>query len=212
MPKIKPVIKKISDNTNSPSLDLQHQRQFIQTLNDGGFDYGLVLANAFVRGMRDIGYKSVAYALNELNDNAIQAGARNIHITFGYKEGNASRKKPEMLAVIDDGHGMDPMMIRAAVIWGGTHRHNDRRGFGRYGYGLPSASVSIGTRYTVFSKTEDGAWHKVTVDLDEIEEHFRKSSGPVHAEEPKKQAPPEWVNLNIFRLSSKTLSRVQLCF
>ncbi len=121
---------------------------------------------------------------------------------FGYKKSNSARKKPDMLAVIDDGHGMDPMMIRAAVVWGGTHRHNDRAGFGRYGYGLPSASVSIGTRYTVFSKTEDGLWHKVTVDLDEIEEHFHHASGPVHAEEPKLLDPPDWV-LNYVKMNFK---------
>src|SRR2546427_7948775 len=109
----------------SLSLDLQRQRDFITELEAKKFEYGLVLANAFVKGMRDIGYKSTAYALNELNDNAIQAGARNIHVAFGYEPDNPSQKKPDMVAVIDDGHGMDPLMIRAAVIWGGTHRHND---------------------------------------------------------------------------------------
>ena len=44
---------------------------------------------------------------------------------------------------------MEPDMIRAAVLWGGTHRPNDRRGFGRYGFGLPSAAVSVTRRYHV---------------------------------------------------------------
>ena len=114
-----------------------------------------MLANAFVKGMRDIGYKSTAFALDELIDNSIQAGARKIHVAFGYA-GKGSEKKPDMLAIVDDGHGMDPLMVRASVIWGGTHRHNDRTGFGRYGYGLPSACVSIGRRYSVFSKVADG--------------------------------------------------------
>src|SRR3989442_12572953 len=124
-----------SENQLNLSLDLKRQRDYIQELEAKKFDYGIVLANAFVKGMRDIGYKSTAYALNELNDNAIQAGARNIHVAFGYEPDNPSQKKPDMVAVIDDGHGMDPLMIRAAVIWGGTHRHNDRSGYGRYGYG-----------------------------------------------------------------------------
>src|ERR1035437_862976 len=145
---------KKNENKNSSqlnlSLDLQRQRDFVKELEAKKFDYGLVLANAFVKGMRDIGYKSTAYALNELNDNSIQSGARNIHVAFGFASANKAQKKIDMFAVIDDGHGMDPMMIRAAVVWGGTHRHNDRTGFGRYGYGLPSACVSIGTRYTVF--------------------------------------------------------------
>lgn len=184
---------KRNDEQLQLSLDLKNQREYIEHLEQSKFDYGLVLANAFVKGMRDIGYKSTAYALNELNDNGIQAGARNIHIAFGYGATNKSQKKPDMLAVIDDGHGMDPLMIRAAVTWGGTHRHNDRSGFGRYGYGLPSACVGMAKRYTVFSKVEGAEWHKVTVDLDEIEEHFRMANGPVLVEEPKRMEPPAWV-------------------
>lgn len=183
----------ITDTQLQLSLDLQRQRDFIKDLQDKKFEYGLVLANAFVKGMRDIGYKSTAFALDELIDNAIQAGARNIHVAFGFGSGNASEKKPETLAIIDDGHGMDPLMIRASVIWGGTHRHNDRTGFGRYGYGLPSACVSIGRRYTVLSKVEGGDWQAVHVDLDEIEDHFNKGQGPYCANEPKPAQLPNWV-------------------
>jgi hypothetical protein len=174
------------------SLDLQRQRDYVKELEQKKFEYGLVLANAFVKGMRDIGYKSTAFALDELIDNAIQAGARNIHVALGF-EGAGSDKKPTAVAVIDDGHGMDPLMTRAAVIWGGTHRHDDRNGFGRFGYGLPSASISIGRRYTVISKVNGDEWHSVHVDLDEIEEHFQKGQGPVHAEEPRRANLPEWV-------------------
>ncbi|MBI5773605.1 MAG: ATP-binding protein [Verrucomicrobia bacterium] len=184
---------KKSGNQLNISADLQRQRDFIAELQAKKFEYGLVLANAFVKGMRDIGYKSTAFALDELIDNAVQAGARNVHVAFGYATGNASEKKPEMLAVIDDGHGMDPMMIRAAVIWGGTHRQNDRTGFGRYGYGLPSACVSIGRRYTVLSKVEGGEWHSVHIDLDEIEGHFQKGQGPFYANEPRPAELPKWV-------------------
>src|SRR5215468_4646608 len=86
------------------SLDLQRQRDYVKELQAKKFEYGLVLANAFVKGMRDIGYKSTAFALNELNDNAIQAGARNIHVAFGFAD-STSDKKPSAIAVIDDGHG-----------------------------------------------------------------------------------------------------------
>src|SRR4051794_3286887 len=178
------------------SLDLQRQRDHVKQLQDKNFEYGLVLANAFVKGMRDIGYKSTAFALDELNDNGIQAGARNVHVAFGFA-GSGSDKKPTAIAVIDDGHGMDPLMTRASVIWGGTHRHNDRKGFGRFGYGLPSASISIGRRYTVISKVDGGEWHSVHVDLDEIESHFQKGQGPVYAEEPQRGNLPKWISAYI---------------
>ncbi len=45
--------------------------------------------------------------------------------------------------IYDDGHGMVKDMLSVAVTWGGTHRQGSRKGFGKYGYGLPSASLSI---------------------------------------------------------------------
>jgi hypothetical protein len=66
---------------------------------------------------------------------------------------------------------MVPDMLRAAVVWGGTDRHNSRDLFGRFGYGLPSASVSQARRFTVYSRTTLGEpFWKVTIDLDEIAE------------------------------------------
>jgi hypothetical protein len=73
--------------------------------------------------MRDSGYKSTATAIDEFIDNSIQAAATRIDIIYELDGGTIRN-----IAVIDDGHGMEPDMIRAAVVWGGTHRHNDRRG------------------------------------------------------------------------------------
>jgi hypothetical protein len=145
--------------------NLEAQRAYVQKLKDDRFDFDRIVAGAFVRGIRDIGYRSTATALNELIDNAIQGAAQNVYVVFGYGD---SDSKPDSIAVIDDGHGMDPLMVRASVIWGGTHREGDRTGFGRYGYGLPSASVSQGQRFTVFSRPLDGSISAVTIDVEEI--------------------------------------------
>ncbi len=174
--------------------DLQRQRQYIEKLKQMDFNFGIVVADAFVRGMRDIGYKSNATALNELIDNAIQAGAKKINIHFGYEAQNRQQGEPDMIAIIDDGHGMDPEMIRAAVVWGGTHREDDRNGFGRYGYGLPSSCVSMGRRFTVMSKVEGGDWSEVAIDLDEIARGVsRNETGQVVAPKPKRCSPPSWL-------------------
>jgi hypothetical protein len=127
--------------------------------------FGLMVPEAFVRGIRDLGYRSNGDALAELIDNAIQAFADRVDVLFGY-EGTASGKKPTQVAVLDNGHGMEPAMIRMAMMWGGTHRENDRQGLGRYGYGLPCASVSLGRKFTVYSQVDGGAVHAVTLDLD----------------------------------------------
>lgn len=153
---------------------------------------GLLFADAFIRGMRDLGYKSPATALDELADNSIQANATEIEFIFGF----ANPKKPsepDKIAVVDDGHGMVAEMIRFAVMWGGTHREGDRKGFGRYGYGLPSAAVGIAKRYTVYSKPKDQDWHAVTIDLTELAERAGKGE---ELEVPKfrKESPPSWID------------------
>lgn len=154
------------DSMKIVSEDLQKQREYIERVKAAQFDFDLVVSDAFVRGIRDIGYKSTATALDELIDNSIQAGAQNVHVVFGYEGGG--RSKPSALAVIDDGHGMDPEMIRLAVMWGGSHRENDRTGFGRYGYGLPSSCVSQGRRFSVISAVEGEPFYQVTLDVDDM--------------------------------------------
>lgn len=128
--------------------------------------FGLMVPEAFVRGIRDIGYRSNGEAVAELIDNALQAAAERIDVLFGYEA--ASTKKPTQLAVVDNGHGMDRAMIRMAVMWGGTHRENDRSGLGRYGYGLPCSCVSLGRRFKVFSRVAGEALFAVELDLDAI--------------------------------------------
>ncbi len=49
------------------------QQELVKQLDETGWD--LIVGDAFVRGMRDIGYKSTSYAMAELIDNSIQAGA-----------------------------------------------------------------------------------------------------------------------------------------
>ena len=135
--------------------------------NGGRSKFGLMVPEAFVRGIRDLGYRSNGDAVAELIDNAIQAYADRVDVLFGY-DGTTSNKKPVQLAIVDNGHGMEPDMIRMAVMWGGTHRENDRSGLGRYGYGLPCSSVSLGRRFTVISQINGGSLQAVCLDLDGI--------------------------------------------
>ena len=140
--------------SSAPPAGLKAQRAFIGAKKDRLGTFDLMIAESFVSAIRDLGYKNNAHAIDELIDNSQQAGATNIHVAFGFTGG--SDAKPSELAIIDDGHGMDVEMIRVAMMWGGTHREGDREGFGRFGFGLPSASVSIAREYTVYSWTRDG--------------------------------------------------------
>jgi hypothetical protein len=175
------------------SPDLEAQRAYVKAMAEKKFDFSLTVADAFVRGIRDLGYKSTATALDELIDNAEQSDARNVHVAL-QSAGNAGAQV-EAIAVIDDGHGMDPEMVRLAAIWGGTSRENDRSGFGRYGYGLPSAAVSQGRRFTVFSAVAGGKFNAVTVDIDAISNGDPKyhRGGRIIVPEPLPAALPDWV-------------------
>lgn len=169
------------------------QNEAVAALKARGFKFGLTVGDAFVRGIRDLGYKNNAYAIDELIDNSIQAGAGRVDVLFGF-ERTSSDKKPSELAILDDGHGMSPDMVRLAVLWGGTHREGDRTGMGRYGYGLPSACVSIGKRFTVYSKVEGGEVHAVTVDLEAIGNgDYNDANGEILIPEPQKAKLPKFV-------------------
>ena len=137
----------------SMTLDhsLQRQRAAVAALRAKQHRMPLVNSEIFVLSARSSGYRSTATAVDEFIDNSIQADAGQVDIVLGYADLAASTRNLRtngVLAIADNGHGMDPEVIRFAVTWGGTHRHNDRSGFGRYGFGLPAAAASIGTRFS----------------------------------------------------------------
>lgn len=177
--------------TNIASNDLLSQREYVEKMKKDNFDFSLVIAAAFVRGIRDIGYKSTGTALDELIDNSLQAEADRIDILIDI---DPEYKQISKIALVDNGHGMDPDMIRLAMSWGGTHREDDRKGFGRYGYGLPSSAVSQGKRYTVYSKPSDGKWYKNTFDVDEVSQgKYLNKAGKLIIPEPSEASLPEWL-------------------
>lgn len=146
------------------------QKQYVADQRKKGLGLGVVFADTFLRGMRDLGYKNPAWALAELLDNSFQAGADEVSLRFGFDKSNKSQAKPDLIAICDNGNGMIPEMIGYAVRWGGTDREGDRSGFGRYGYGLPSSAVSMAKAYTVYSKANGGDWHAVKVSIEALAE------------------------------------------
>lgn len=168
---------------------LQEQRDYIAWLEEERFGWDILVGDAFVRGMRDIGYKSTSFALAELIDNAIQATATKIDVVFGFDEG----AKPTTIAVIDNGHGMEPKMTRACLVWGAGTRADNRAGFGKYGYGLPSASVSQCHRVVVYSKTPGGSWHSTYLDIDEIRDGKWAKENRIEIPEQTAAEPPHFV-------------------
>lgn len=185
----------------TPETDpLARQRRYVEEEKGRGRGLGLLFAEAFIRGMREIGYKNPAWALAELIDNSFQAGANTLEIRLRDADLRNDRSKPSQIAIVDDGIGMIPEMISHAVRWGGTDREDNRQGFGRYGYGLPSAAVSLARRYAVYSKVEGDQWHVVTVDLDQLGRVAGDTEKVDELLEAKPATPPSWLTEGASRI------------
>jgi hypothetical protein len=108
-------------------------------------NFDLVPTHLAVQAMRDNGYRNTAFAVAELIDNAIQAGATDVELLCCESEElvrERVRRRLKHVAVLDNGSGMDRDVLRMALQFGnGTHL-KDRSGIGRFGMGLPSASIS----------------------------------------------------------------------
>ena len=119
--------------------------------------YDIVPTYLAVHAMRDNGYKNAAYALAELMDNSIQAGATQVELLCAEKKelvSSRQRSRIYQVAVLDNGCGMNTNVLRMALQFGnGTHLNetNECQGIGRFGMGLPSSSISQCERVEVWS-------------------------------------------------------------
>src|SRR5688572_4261079 len=121
-------------------------------------DCSIIALETFIQATRDSGYKGTASAISELVDNSIQAGATRIAISVTATTSGEEDKAIEV-SVLDNGCGMDPFTLRQALRFGGSTRFADRGGLGRYGMGLPNASLSQARRVTVFTWRQELQGH-----------------------------------------------------
>lgn len=110
----------------------------------------IIALDRFILATRDSGYKGTASAISELVDNSIQAKATRIAISVTATETTGEEKAIE-ISVLDNGIGMDPFTLRQSLRFGGSTRFGDRSGLGRYGMGLPNASLSQARRVIVYT-------------------------------------------------------------
>jgi len=116
----------------------------------------IVPTHLAVAAMRDNGYKNAAYAVAELIDNSIQAGASVVEVLCADAEGlveERARRRLDQLAVLDNGSAMDADVLQMALQFGNGTRLEEGKasGMGRFGMGLPSASISQCQRVEVWS-------------------------------------------------------------
>lgn len=158
--------------------------------------YEVVPTHLAVQAMRDNGYKNAAYAIAELIDNSIQAGATSVELLCIESEEQLSqrrRRRISQVAVLDNGSGMDANTLRMALQFGNGRYLNDRSGIGRFGMGLPNSSISQCRHVDVWSwqTGPDNALHTY-LDLSEI-----GSGSQTEVPDPVSQSVPDsWRSLS----------------
>ena len=82
-----------------------------------------------------------------------------------------SRRLVDEIAVLDNGSGMDARTLLDALKFGGGTRHTAVRGIGKYGMGLPTASMSQCKKVEVWTWQNgiESVWHS-SIDADVIEQ------------------------------------------
>lgn len=119
--------------------------------------------------LRNTGYKNIECAMSEIIDNSVQANARNIMVIISEEYNpKTGRNNISEIAFLDDGNGMTYDELEGCLGIGYSTR-TDRKGMGRFGVGLPQASLYACPSVDVYS-WQDGYSNckKVFLDINKI--------------------------------------------
>ena len=136
-----------------------------RVLKDGA-KVPMFFGQTLIRSLRDQGYSSTTSALCEIVDNSIQWGAANVHIYFRQSGGRGDYGID--VAVLDDGKGMSPNVLKLAMSFGGSLNYDKRTGIGRYGMGMKTAALSMAPSFDVYSWQDEKDIYRLTLDVDEV--------------------------------------------
>jgi hypothetical protein len=119
--------------------------------------------------MRDSGF-SLAAALGEVIDNALEADANTIVIDMREVPVDRKRKAVDRIAVVDDGTGMTEEVLHHYLQIGYSTRYMRNDTIGKYGVGATTAALNFATRIDAWSRdSKGGPVRHVDLDLDAIE-------------------------------------------
>lgn len=101
--------------------------------------------------LRNTGYKNIECAMAEIIDNSIQAEAKDILIIVSEEYNpNTGRNNIKEIGFLDNGKGMGQLELESCLGIGYSTR-TDRKGMGRFGVGLPQASLYACPSVDVYS-------------------------------------------------------------
>lgn len=124
----------------------------------------IVVPANFIQAVREAGYLSLSTALAELIDNSLQAGASEVVISIAAEPMSGLPQ----IRIQDNGVGMSRSELEDCLRFGGSARFNGRSSFGRFGMGLPAASLSQARHVEVAAWQHDGPILQVALDVDAI--------------------------------------------
>lgn len=129
-------------------------------------------ARKLLDSLRYLGYDNL-YAISDLVDNAIDAEAPHVWVSI------ARTATDFTICVADDGVGMAEDTLDQAARLGSEVPRDPATDLGRFGMGLVTASLSLGRRLTIVTKTTGGELLSNVTDVDHmmsantfVKEHF----------------------------------------
>src|SRR6266542_1785195 len=137
-------------------------------------------ARKLLDSLRYLGYDNL-YAISDLVDNSIDSGARKVKIKI-----EPAQKGDWIIQIADDGHGMTESVLDQASRLGSDTERNPATDLGRFGMGLVTASLSLGRRLTIVTRTKGGPLLTNITDVDhmtEANQFVKEYFGPARDDE-----------------------------
>lgn len=138
--------------------------------------------------LRNTGYKNIESAVAEIIDNSEEANAKNSFVILGeHIDPSSGRKVVHEIGFLDDGDGMNKSVLGACLGIGSSTRFA-RRGLGRFGVGLPQASLYACPEVIVYSWQNGIAnSQKVFLDINKVKSGEQKEiADPINEQIPEK--------------------------
>ena len=120
--------------------------------------------------LRNTGYKNIESAVSEIIDNSVEANAKNVFVILREGIAASGRKVVTEIGFLDNGDGMSTSILGNCLGIGVSTRQA-RKGMGRFGVGLPQASLYACPEIEVYS-WQNGIENtqKVYLDINKIKD------------------------------------------
>tara|TARA_B110001452_G_scaffold267647_1_gene278820 strand:+ start:5854 stop:7710 length:1857 start_codon:yes stop_codon:yes gene_type:complete len=122
-----------------------------------------IVGPKFLERLRSSDFKNSAYAIAEIVDNSIDAGADKVEILIDTVTAGRS-EIIQSITFVDNGSGISHDLLKKVVVFSETGHNPGEGKTGRFGMGLPNSSLSQCKKFIVASEQSDN-WRQIKIDL-----------------------------------------------